>query len=348
MTRRLAFIMPGKDQGAANRYRFLQYLRFFNKDGFSCDMFWPHTKGMKGKFSIKANKFLIVANITKLLFYILTRNYAYIFIQKHILHPKAPIEFFLPKSLKNKLILDIDDAVFQLNPSRYSLILRSTSKVIAGSDYLKKYCDKYSKNVIVVPTSVDLMKIDVDSVMSRESKKKNKITFGWIGSPSGLEYITTLHRAFQRLNKILPLELVVISDFTIFKKVKIENICVSNIQWEQNEEHSYFSKFDIGIMPLDKYDVFIMGKCSFKVIQYMANKVPVLCSNLGNNAVVIQSGVNGYLYDNDEEFISQSLRIANNPVEVKKVVETAYNDVLRLYSAEKNYLSIRNFIENAG
>ncbi len=339
--KKIAFIMLSTKLNSANRYRILQYLRYYEKDGFDYDLFFPRTKKMAGE---KLSKFFLI-NYIKLILLLIFKNYSHIIVQRCILHPKIPIEYFFPKFIKKKLIIDIDDAVFLLSKRSYNLIIKSAAKVIVGSSYLKRYCEVYSKNVYIIPTSVDFQKIEETSQVPEKTCHSKITTLGWIGSFSGIEYLETIYEPLKQLAKSIPLELIVVSDFSSNKWIQIEGVKVINIQWHEIAEYSYFKNFDIGLMPLDKNSEFTVGKCSFKIIQYMACKVPVLCANVGNNSHVIKNAVNGYLYNNADEFISQTLKIINNSIEVKKVINNAYNDGLQKYSIENNYKLIKDIIQ---
>ena len=51
---------------------------------------------------------------------------------------------------------------------------------------------------------------------------------------------------------------------------------------------------DIGIAPTPS-DPWTMGKCGFKILQYMASGLPVIASPIGANAELVQEGVTGFL-----------------------------------------------------
>src|SRR5262249_52339431 len=73
------------------------------------------------------------------------------------------------------------------------------------------------------------------------------------------------------------------------------------VEWNLQEELTFFAHFDIGVMPL-RDSAFARGKCGFKLIQYMAAGLPVVASPVGANCEVVQDGSNGFLARTDEDW----------------------------------------------
>ena len=74
------------------------------------------------------------------------------------------------------------------------------------------------------------------------------------------------------------------------------------VPWSRENEVKWLSAIHVGIMPL-KRNPWSMGKCAFKLIQYMACWKPVVASPVGENNRVVSHGLNGYLADTKEEWI---------------------------------------------
>ena len=61
---------------------------------------------------------------------------------------------------------------------------------------------------------------------------------------------------------------------------------VEFVQWSEANELPDIQAMDIGIMPLED-SPWARGKCSFKMLQYMACGLPVVVSPVGMNAEVL-------------------------------------------------------------
>jgi glycosyltransferase involved in cell wall biosynthesis len=68
----------------------------------------------------------------------------------------------------------------------------------------------------------------------------------------------------------------------------------------------------IGIMPLED-SVICRGKCSFKMLQYMACGIPVVVTPCGMNAEVLQKGCVGFGARTDAEWIDALDALITNP-----------------------------------
>lgn len=64
---------------------------------------------------------------------------------------------------------------------------------------------------------------------------------------------------------------------------------VEYVPWSPESEASVIQSFDVGIMPLDD-SPWARGKCSYKMLLYMACGIPVVVSPVGMNAEVLALG----------------------------------------------------------
>jgi len=234
--------------------------------------------------------------------------------------------------LKRPRILDVDDAVWLGRPlGRFAVpdIARSMDAVIAGNKYLAEYFGRYCKKVYVVPTAIDLDRYTLRSQTVVESREE--FVIGWTGTASNYKYLKTIESVLGRfLREHSRAELMLISD-RCWKYELLPPEKVRFIMWDRDKEVSALQSMSVGIMPLTD-DKWTRGKCSFKMLQYMAAGLPVIASPVSMNREVLQKGDIGFAADSPDEWYD-ALRALyeNRSLQIKlglagrKVVEQFYN-----------------------
>lgn len=235
-------------------------------------------------------------------------------------------------------IVDYDDALFHQydqhpNPvirwllgKKIATVMRLSSHVIAGNTYLAEYARRAgAQHVSIIPTVIDL-----DHYREADHYQKADIfTIVWIGSPSTTPYLKEVLPALQSLNQRHPIRLRLIGAGDI----DIPGVTVERLAWQQDKEVEYISQCHVGIMPLpDTY--WTRGKCGFKLIQYMACGLPVIASPVGVNAEIVESGKNGFLASNCEEWIHFMEKLIQNPYLAKTMGNMSYKKITSQYCLE--------------
>jgi glycosyltransferase involved in cell wall biosynthesis len=180
-----------------------------------------------------------------------------------------------------RIIYDVDDAVWLGEGAHcFEHHCRSAIVVLAGNEFLAEKAAHYSSKVEVVPTSVET------SRYVPINQSHNQFRVGWIGSASGFFYLKDIEKqllaffAKRRDAKLVvmaerfPSELDLLTDYIEF------------VPWSVERDVEIINTFSVGLMPLRDTD-WDRGKCSFKMLQYMACGVPALVSAIGNNAKVL-------------------------------------------------------------
>ena len=83
--------------------------------------------------------------------------------------------------------------------------------------------------------------------------------------------------------------------------------------WKEESEVEEVRSFDIGIMPLVDDD-WEKGKSGYKMIQYMATGIPVIASPVGINSEILNHDVDGFLAENEGQWLSFLTTLATDPV----------------------------------
>jgi len=83
------------------------------------------------------------------------------------------------------------------------------------------------------------------------------------------------------------------------------------IRWDEDTEVQNIRECDIGVMPLLKAP-FEMGKCGYKLIQYMGCGLPVVASNVGANVEIVRDGVTGFLVSTPDDWFDALKKLLIN------------------------------------
>jgi len=323
---------------ASHRYRLRQYKKGLYENGIDLKIF--HLLGddyLKIKFSGKRVPFnLLVRSGFNRLMDLLKREEFDLSILHCELFPFLPgmIEKLL---LPKPYIYDFDDAFYLKYNSgsfkftspflnnKFDKIISGAAAVTAGNNHLLSYAKNFNPKTIYFPTVVDT------NVYQVGSKDRNEIfNIGWIGSPSTSDYLKHLTAPLNEFGKKNKARLTVIGG----NAPEIPNLEVQSIAWKEVEEINHINQFDVGVMPLDDDD-WSRGKCGFKLIQYMACGKPVIASNVGANKDLISSE-NGFLVNNDFEWIQALEKIYNNSEFSNQLGKHSRKKVEDLYSLKRN------------
>lgn len=214
------------------------------------------------------------------------------------------------------MVFDFDDAVFvsYRSPtngyfsylkfaSKTKSICRMSAHVMAGNPYLADYARQVNGNVTIVPTTIDTEKYAV----TERTNASEMPTIGWTGSFSTVQHLDTLRSALQRLARQTRFRLRVIGTPTY----KLDGIDVDAMSWRSVTELEDLNSIDIGIMPLPD-DSWSKGKCGLKALQFMALRIPTVCSPVGVNTEIIHDGENGFIANSEDEWIEKLGRLLHS------------------------------------
>jgi glycosyltransferase involved in cell wall biosynthesis len=187
-------------------------------------------------------------------------------------------------------VLDVDDAIWLNGDGRFAdRLAQRCERIICGNAWLAEYFGRITPNIDIVPTG-----IDVAIYRPGGSPAAGPRRIGWIGTLPNMRYLTICQAAIGRVLQRHPdVELAIVCDHRPPPLPDVPPARVRHIPWSQAAEVSALQSFAVGIMPLDNTD-WERGKCSFKMLQYMACGVPVVVSPVGMNAEVLGRGGLGF------------------------------------------------------
>jgi len=237
--------------------------------------------------------------------------------------------------LKKPLIFDLDDALwlnFNKRQSHFEKICRNADLVICGNSYIENKVSSYDVSTVIIPTPVDthhyLLNCD-------DGNSERELVVGWIGTSSNFSYLDTIKDILissVRAHKNARFLLVSDREYLPLRELggKYEFV-----RWSADNEVHQLQRMDIGIMPL-KNDQWSLGKCSYKILQYMACGAAVVGSRVGMNSEVVQHGVSGYLVDTSAEWGEALHALLTNETVRRCFALAGRATVERRYSVEAN------------
>ena len=247
------------------------------------------------------------------------------------------------------VVFDFDDAIWLQNvsmanrnlawlkrPSKTSKLISMADLVIAGNAYLADYARPINPNVSIVPTTIDTDAYVRDATVERSPG----VCIGWSGSLTTIQHFSLILPVFRRLKERYGgrVHFKLIGD----GNYRDEALGIHGQTWTAATEVRDLSAFDIGVMPLPDDD-WARGKCGLKGLQYMALEIPTVMSPVGVNTEIIEDGSNGFLADDEDEWVdklsrlieSESLRRELGSAS-RKTVESRYS----VRSQQDRYLSL--------
>lgn len=307
-------------QGASSRLRTYQYLPFYLSKGvvFKVSPLFDdnYLYSIYNKKPVSRLK-VIRSYLNRLLQLFFVWRYDVVVIEKE-LFPYLPA--FAERTLAFfgvKYIVDYDDAIFHnydahankhirlVLKRKIAEVMKHAALVVAGNAYLCDYAVKAgAKRIVVIPTVIDTERYSSKPV----EKPDGILTIGWIGSPSTLQYLYLIKPVLEELSVQYPIKLAIVGGKSGIGLKGHEEV----IEWTEDSEIGLIQEFDIGIMPL-KNELWELGKCGYKLIQYMGCGVPVIGSPVGANNVIIEEGENGYKPTDLEAWKDALTKLLNDP-----------------------------------
>lgn len=309
--------------GASSRLRSLQYVPWLEAHGFSITHmpFFPPDYlntiyGSAGWMMGRARslKQLQSAMVGRLAAIIEAHRYDVIWLEKETF-PYMPGFFEKVLSWTGvPYVVDYDDAIFHRYDLSQSRIVRSllgakldplmrgAFAVTAGNAYLVDYARSHgAARVEHVPTV-----LDIERYACVPEPEGNVFRIGWIGSPSTASYLPIIYPALRMLARERPIRLITVGA----PPLMVEGVAVEQYEWSLCNEAPLIEGCHVGVMPLNNTS-WELGKCGYKLIQYMACGRPVIASPVGVNEGLV-NGKAGFMASNDAEWLEAFRQLAGS------------------------------------
>lgn len=325
-------------KGASSRLRSYQYFPKLEEQGIQVDVSPLFNDMYLSKiYAGQKPKSVIIKAYLKRFFSLFKVLYYNCVIIEYELFPYLPPTFErLLKFFRVKYIVDYDDAIFHnydkhSNPlvrkflgRKIDKVMNHSSYVIAGNSYLANRAKSAgAKKVAIIPTVIDQERYQQKKIFSSK-----KLKIGWIGSPSTFDYLKSITNILEKFGQNRDIEIHIVGSK---ERLGLKNVKETYYEWQENTEVDTILNFDVGIMPLEN-TLWAKGKCSYKLIQYMACGLPVIASPVGMNKQVIDHGKNGFLADTEEEWIDAFGALYKNSELQKKLGEQGLKKIDEIYN----------------
>lgn len=307
------FITSGTEELASSRYRVFEMLPHLENHAVHTEVITPAAvNNPVPRFLEKpalASKILMQAPL-----------YDIIYLQKILL----PSYYVRLLETLTTCVYDFDDALYAPFPwsddfendqeSSLKSTLQAVTAVITGSPVLSNYAQEYSANVHCLPTSIPKEPYLQFQLQKESRRKKDHVSIGWIGNPENLWYLSNVEDAISKVlqeNENIHLEIITAGNMPL-KPFNNRND-VTYQEWSRETELELLANIDIGIRPLVN-DEWTRGKGGFtSVVQLMAMGLPVVVTPVGMLSDMISHGENGYLAEDDVDWIRFLTQLIANP-----------------------------------
>jgi glycosyltransferase involved in cell wall biosynthesis len=234
----------------------------------------------------------------------------------------------LERCIKIPMVLDVDDAIW-LHRGGWAAgsLAKKVDHIVCGNQYLADYFKVFGKPVTIIPTAVD-----VERFTPRDFVVPNKI-IGWSGTSGGFKYLYSIEHSLSQILLSYPdWKLLIVSDqapdFKLIPESQMEFVL-----WSVDSEVSTIQKMDIGLMPLDDTP-WSRGKCSYKMLLYMACGVPVVVSDVGMNSEVLTHDFIGYGAKLEKDWFDVINKLINSEELRRKAGENGRKVIIDHYSTD--------------
>jgi glycosyltransferase involved in cell wall biosynthesis len=324
----------------ASRFRILQYQNYMDNLGAKLQVktFFPPKESDPPKalnvLSKRLNRktWRLIQYYSRKKYFAQQRSWDLLWQNRLMLYNSSAIE----KQIKTPRVFDFDDAIWLTEgKEQVDAAIATADLVFAGNEFLADYAIRLNESTELVPTTVDTNRyfhLDVPPA---------HFNLGWIGTPSNFQYLDMIREPlleFLRRNDDARL-IIVSSQHPEDFPVDGEKILFR--QWSAEKENELINEFTVGLMPLANNE-WTKGKCSAKMLQYMACGKPVIVSPFGNNAKIMAEANVGLPATNKEEWLAAFHKLKHEPGLSKELGHSGRVLAANKYSAEKWAIKIHD------
>jgi glycosyltransferase involved in cell wall biosynthesis len=355
---KILFLCPYPyDEVASQRFRFEQYFETLRKNNIqlrqkSFYSRWAYKVLYRKKQFILKAAGTIFGFLKRIFHFFYCISFDYIFIHREVTPIGPPVfEWLMAKVLGKKIIYDFDDAIWMPNTSdenslisglkwhkKFNSICAWSYKISCCNEFLAEQAGKFNHNIIIIPTTIDTLRFEIGKTLHRYG---DHVVIGWTGTHSTLSYLSPM---IDLLKKIIEMHQEVQFRIICNKTPDWELPNLQFIEWNKSNEVRDLIGIDIGIMPLPDTD-WAMGKCGFKILQYLALEIPAIATPVGVNKEIIVHGKNGFLCTSEKEWLDHLKLLIESKELRQELGKNGRKTVEEYYSLEVNNKSFLDLFE---
>jgi glycosyltransferase involved in cell wall biosynthesis len=234
-----------------------------------------------------------------------SRRYDVTLLQRELVSTFATLESWSGRPR----VLDVDDALWLHRGGRFiRRIARSCDRLICGNAFLADYFTRSGAPPIdIIPTAVD-----TERFRPLDRPSSGPPVIGWTGLSSGFGPLYEIEPALADVLEMCPeARLRVVADrppaWTRMPPGRVEYV-----RWTPVIEADAVRTMTVGLMPLRETD-WDRGKCSYKMLQYMACGLPVVVSPVGMNRELLGAAPCGYAVETLDDWRDALLAVLRAP-----------------------------------
>ncbi len=230
--------------------------------------------------------------------------------------------------------------------------LKIADVVICSSQKIKTEIEKWNPNVTV---SLDYLEHEY-KFLKTDYSIKGKMKLLWEGQGVILPHFLHFKEVFKQVSSFCELHVVTSETYPLvgqfvkqnvevfLKKLPIETYFH---KWDLNKNCTLFSKFDCGVIPLNKKNIYGWHKPANKLISFWFSGLPTLTSNTPAYTDVVNQTEYNLLCSTNDEWVAKIHELREMKTEEREyLARKNFNFARALYSNEAHDAFWINLFEN--
>jgi glycosyltransferase involved in cell wall biosynthesis len=271
-------------------------------------------------------------------------NFDVVFLERELFSTDFVFLERILRRVARTLVLDVDDALFELHPQKFATLVRLSDCVITGNRLLHERVAAEHPFTVEIPTVVDLERYVPGPA---HASRSGRPVIGWTGLASNIPYLKVAAPGLKELARHFDFELqVVAEDARPLTDLDLAGVRVRFIPWSERDEIAVLRQFDVGLMPLPD-NGWTRFKCGLKLLQYMALGIPGVASPVGANVDIVRDGKSGFLAHTASQWVDCMTRLLRDSALRQKIGQEGRREVAARYSLDKAAPKLIRTLEEA-